>query len=171
MLPLGRPIDHYKLLPWLCYAIVRANPNSRAFCELEGARFKCISVAYGASLNGFIMGCQKVLFVDRAHLIGPYKGTLLAVIMLNAGDHLFDVAYVVVVTKDKEEWFWFLSVLAKCLGGLKPMIMSDHHDGLLYDVLRVFGAKNHCYCLRHLRENFVKWLESMGFKAMHQKSL
>jgi len=75
MLSLGKPVDHYKLLPWLCSAIFRANDNSREFCELEGVRFKCMYVAYGASLNGFIMGCRKVLFVDRAHLIGPYKGT------------------------------------------------------------------------------------------------
>ena len=36
----GRPEDHYKLLPWLCAAITRANPDSRAFVELDGCRFK-----------------------------------------------------------------------------------------------------------------------------------
>ena len=30
----GRLEDYYKLLPWMCTAIIRANPDSRAFCEL-----------------------------------------------------------------------------------------------------------------------------------------
>lgn len=56
-LQLGRPVDHYKLMSWLCSTIIRANPDSRAFCELEGVRSKCMFVACGVSLNGFIMGC------------------------------------------------------------------------------------------------------------------
>jgi len=84
----GRLEDHYKLLPWICVAIVRANPNSRAFCELQGSRFKCMFVVYSTSLNGFILGCRKILFVDRAHLSGPYEGTTLSAIALEADDHL-----------------------------------------------------------------------------------
>jgi len=60
-------------------------------------------VSFGASLNGFIMGCRKLLFVDGAHLSGQYKGTLLAAIVLDANDHLFDVACAVVRKEDKEE--------------------------------------------------------------------
>jgi len=67
----GRPEDHHKLLPWMCATIVRANPDSRAFCELEGSRFRRLFIAYDASLNGFILGCRKILFVDGTHLSGP----------------------------------------------------------------------------------------------------
>ena len=63
MLVMGKPVDHYKLLPWMWAAIVRANPDSRAFVELDGCRFKRMFVAFGASLNGFILGCRKMLFV------------------------------------------------------------------------------------------------------------
>ena len=31
---MGRPVDHYKLLPWMCAAIERGNLDSRAFVEL-----------------------------------------------------------------------------------------------------------------------------------------
>jgi len=48
----------------MCTAIERANPYSRAFLELDECRFKRMFVALGASLNDFIMGCRKVLFVD-----------------------------------------------------------------------------------------------------------
>jgi len=97
------------------------------------------------------MGCQKVLFVDGVHLSGPYKGMLLRAIMLDVNDHLFDVAYVVIAKEGKEEWFQFLSVLAECLLELKPVIMSDHHDGLLYAIPRVSGVESPSYHLTHFR--------------------
>lgn len=91
----------------MCAAIVRANPDSRAFCELQGSRFKRMFVAYGASLNGFILGCRKILFVNGAHLSETYEGTILSAVALDADDHLFDVAYPVVFAENIDEWFWF----------------------------------------------------------------
>ena len=91
MLQLGRSVDHYKLLSWLCSTIVWANPDLRVFCELKGVRLKRMFVAYGASLHGFIMRCQKFLFIDRAILSSLYTGTLLAAIARGIDDHLFDV--------------------------------------------------------------------------------
>jgi len=49
MMVLGRPDDHYKLLSWMCTAIVRANPRSVAVCELDGYRFSWLFVAYAAN--------------------------------------------------------------------------------------------------------------------------
>jgi len=76
MMVLGRPEDHYKILPWMCAAIVRANPESVAFCEVEDSRFQRMFVAYAANINGFKLGCCMMLFVDGCHLSGPYKGVL-----------------------------------------------------------------------------------------------
>ena len=58
-----------------------------------------------------------------------------------------------------------MNVLSKCSGRLKPMIISNWHDGLLYAVLRVFEVENHSYCLRHLRENFVKGATKHGVRS------
>lgn len=57
--------------------ILWEHPDSRAFCEVESVKFKRMLKAYGASLNGYIMGYRKVLFVCGAHLSGPHKETLL----------------------------------------------------------------------------------------------
>ena len=59
-----RQIHQCKVQSWSRAAIVSANPNSRAFREVEGSRFKRMFVAYGVSINGFILECQKILFVD-----------------------------------------------------------------------------------------------------------
>jgi len=144
----------------MCVAVERGNPDFRAFAEVEGSRFKRMSIAYSVCLNGFILGCQKMLFVDASHLNGPYKGTLLGAIALDADDHLFDVTSAIVSGENNENWYWFLSVLHENLGGMKPVIISDRHKSLLYAVPRVFGLENHCYCLVHLRENFVKFARS-----------
>jgi len=48
-------------------------------------------VAYGACLNGFILGSRKMVFVDRTHLSGSYKRTLLAAIALDADNHILNL--------------------------------------------------------------------------------
>jgi len=89
---MGRPVDQYKMLPWMCAAIVRGNVDSRAYVELDGCRFKRMLVAYGACLNGFILGSRKMVFVDGTHLSRPYEGTLLAAVALDADNHIFELA-------------------------------------------------------------------------------
>jgi len=56
MMVLGGPDDHYKLLPWMCVAIVRANPGSLVFFEVEGSRFIRMFVAYTTNVNRFKLG-------------------------------------------------------------------------------------------------------------------
>jgi len=51
---------------------------------------------------------------------------------------VFDVAYAVVGRETNEDWLWFLTTLHECLGGLKPVVMSDRNNGLLAGVSRVF---------------------------------
>jgi len=90
-------------------SVVRANADSRAFVELDVCRFKRMFVAFGACLNGFILGSRKMLFVDGIHLIGPYEGTLLVVVALDTYNHIFELAYAVVGGETNEDWLWFLA--------------------------------------------------------------
>ena len=150
--------------------IVRTNPDSRAFVELDGCQFKRMFVAFGASLNGFILGCRKISFVDVTHLSGPYKGTMLAAVALDADNHIFDAAYVVVGGEINDNWLWFLTMLHDCLGGLKPAIMSDRNKGLLAIVPLVFRKENHSYCMRHLMENLMGEASKLGIRVMHRRS-
>jgi len=168
---MGRPEDHYKLLLWLCVVITRANPDSRAFVELDGCRFKRMFVALGASLNGFILGCTNILFVDGAHLSGPYEGMLRGAVGLDADNYLFDVAYAIVSSENNEDWEWFLSNVEECLGGLQPVVMSDRNNALLYTVPKVFGIECYIYCVRHIRENFVTVAAKYGYRKEATKDL
>ena len=168
---MGSLVDHYKLLPWMCATIKRANPDSRAFVELEGYRFKRLFVTYRACLNGFILGCHKMLFVDGSHLSGPYEGTLLRAVALDVNNHLFDVTYAVIEGENNDDWLWFLTMLYEYLGGLKPMIMSYRHKSLVYGVLWVFDLQNHNYCTVHVRETFLDYAGKLGIRRNASKDL
>jgi len=37
-----------------------------------------------------------MLFVDSTHLSGPYKGTMIVAVALDADSHIFDVAYAII---------------------------------------------------------------------------
>jgi len=112
-----------------------------------------------------------MLFVDRTHLSGPYEGTMLAAVALDANNHVFDVVYAVVGGETNEDWLWFLTTLHECLGGLKPVVMSDRNNGLLVGTGRVFGAENHTYYVRHLMENLMSEVGRLGIRRNESKDL
>jgi len=130
-----------------------------------------MSVVYGASLNGFILGCRKILFIDGAHLSGPYKGPILSAVALDADDHLFGIAYAVVSAENVDEWFQFFTLLRECLGRMQPVIMSDRNQGLLSAVPRVFEIENQSNCLRHRQENFLTYGGKLGIRRQASKDL
>jgi len=57
--------------------------------ELDGCKSKHMFVALGASVNGLILGYRKMLFVDGTYLSGPYEGTMLAAVALDADNHIY----------------------------------------------------------------------------------
>lgn len=159
----GKPDDQYKLLPWMCEAICRANPGSTAICELDGYRFKRLFVAYGACVNGFKY-CRPLLFLGGTHLNGPCKGVLLGACGMDADNRLLSVAYAIVSSEKNEEWSWFLEKVRDCLGGLRPVIMSERHPEIIAGVEQVFGKENHAYCLRQITESFMKEAGKHGLR-------
>jgi len=70
-----------------------------------------------------------------------------------------------------EEWVWFLQTVMECLGGLKPVIMSDRNLALLAAVEQVCGKEYHSYCLRHLTENFLKKAAKYGIQKEATKQI
>lgn len=84
-----------------------------------------------------------------------------------------DAVYAVVCRENHEDWFWFwfLTVLHECLGGLKRVIMSNRHKLIEWAIPRVFGVENHCYCVIHVGENFVAYASKLGIRRNAPKDL
>lgn len=55
--------------------------------------------------------------------------------------------------------------------GLKPVIMSNRHKLIEWAIPRVFGVENHCYCVIHVRENFVAYASKLGIRRNASKDL
>ena len=115
--------------------------------EVDRCRFYRMFVAYAANVNGFKLGCRLVLFINGTHLSRPCQGTMFTAYVLDADNHLFNFAYAIICGEKIEEWVWFLEMVTQCLGGLKPIIMSDRHPTILPGVEQVCGKKYHSYCL------------------------
>ena len=62
-------------------------------------------------------------------------------------------------------------MVAQCLGGLKPVIMSDRHPTLVPVVAQVFEKEYHSYCLQHLTENFLKEAAKYGIRKEVTKQI
>jgi len=73
--------------------------------------------------------------------------------------------------KTNEDWLWFLAQLHECLGGMKPIVMSDRGNGLLARVPAVFGKENHAYCMRHVMENFLGQAAKLGIQRNASKNM
>ena len=126
LIVLRRPIEHYKLLLWMCVAIMRVSLGSVAFCEVEGSRFRRTFIAYTANVNGFKLRCRMILFVDGTHLSRPYGPWLLSMPWMQTTT--YSILRKGIVCGEKiEEWVWFLETIAECLRGLKPVIMSNRN--------------------------------------------
>ena len=149
----------------------RANPDSRAFVELDGCRLKRMCVALGASLNGFILGCRNMLFVDGSHLSGPYEGMLFGAIALDSDNYMFDVAYAIVSFENNGDWERFLTNLRECLSGLPPVVMFDRNKALLCAVPKVFCVDCYTYCVRNIWENFLTATTKYGYRKESRKDL
>ena len=87
---------------------------------------------------------------------------MLGAVTLDEDNHLFNVAYAIVLGEDNDDLLWFCTVFHEFLGGIKPIIMTDRYELILYVMPRVFGLENHCYYVIHVRENLVGYAAKLG---------
>ncbi|KAI0507343.1 hypothetical protein KFK09_013465 [Dendrobium nobile] len=130
-----------------------------------GSRFKAIFWAFSPSINGW-QHCRPVLSLDGTFLLGKYCGTLLAAVGIDVNGGLFPLAFAIVESESNDSWVWFLRNLHNLVEVVKERqnlcIISDKHAGLVRGCHEIFPQAVHRHCLRHLRENFKKFLRRQG---------
>ena len=55
--------------------------------------------------------------------------------------------------------------LKKFIREKEVVIISDRHPSLLHSVPEIFGAENHAYCYRRLKENFSSYFNKHNTKG------
>ncbi|KAI0519272.1 hypothetical protein KFK09_006714 [Dendrobium nobile] len=154
--------ESYRSILRFMEAIRLTQPGTVYNIEMVGgSRFKALFWAFGPSISGW-QYCRPVLSLDGTFLLGKYRGTLLVAVGIDGNGGLFPLAFAVVESESNESWVWFLKNLHDLVDVVKLRqnlcIISDKHPGLVRGCREIFPNAVHRHCLRHLRENYKKFL-------------
>ncbi|KAL0400135.1 UNVERIFIED_CONTAM: hypothetical protein Sradi_2356800 [Sesamum radiatum] len=118
--------------------------------------------------KGFLSGCRPFIGVDGCHLKGPYGGVLLTTVGVDPNNNQFPLAYAVVMSENKDNWEWFLTLLKEDLNIVRDdayTFISDKQKGLLPAFEKVLPGVENRFCVRHLHGN----MKTAGFKGLGYK--
>ncbi|KAK8612019.1 hypothetical protein V6N13_132052 [Hibiscus sabdariffa] len=161
----GKDEDQYSKLPKYCGELRKRNPGSSTILHLDKSLFQSVYICINALKNGFLAGCRPIISVDGCWLKGKYGGHLLTAVGIDANDCIYPIAYAVVDRENRNNWGWFLNLLANDLNIENSHVwtfMSDRQKGLISIVQSLFPDSEHRFCVRHMYQNFVKISEHRG---------
>ncbi|KAL2251285.1 UNVERIFIED_CONTAM: hypothetical protein Sindi_2250800 [Sesamum indicum] len=170
----GDGAEQYARLWDYAGALRNKNPGSTIIMNLEDAdatgkkKFKRFYVCFAAVKNGFLSGCRPFIGVDGCHLKGPHGGVLLTAVGVDPNNNQFPLAYAVVLSENKENWEWFLTLLKEDLNIIRDdayTFISDKQKGLLPAFEKVLPGVENRFCVRHLHGN----MKTAGFKGLGYK--
>ena len=133
--------DHYSLLRAYAKAIYESNPGSTVKVGVnvnpdEKAYFDRFYVCFQGLKEGWIKGCRNIIALDGCFLKKPNCGEILTAVGRDGNNHIFPVAWAVVTVENKNNWSWFLTLLAEDLmleNGHDVTLMSDQHKVYLFN--------------------------------------
>nr|GEX42893.1 pentatricopeptide repeat-containing protein [Tanacetum cinerariifolium] len=103
---------------------VTVNPDAKTY-------FDRFYVCFQRLKEGWKLGCRKIIALDGCFLKKPNFRELLTVVGRDGNNHIFLVAWAVVTIENKDNWSWFLELLADDLeisNGFGLTLMSDQHN-------------------------------------------
>ncbi|XP_026384300.1 uncharacterized protein LOC113279863 [Papaver somniferum] len=80
-------------------------------------------------------------------------GTLMAATCVNGNDGFYPYAFAIVLSENKDNWFWFLDNLQQVVDDRPIVFLSDRHEELLQGIPRAFPGSYHSYCFYHIKCN------------------
>ncbi|XP_050237850.1 uncharacterized protein LOC126687349 [Mercurialis annua] len=95
--------------------LMRTHPGSSIMFKQELGVFKGMYVCLAPLREGFRAGCRSIISIDGCWLKGIHGGQLLAAVGIDANDCIYPVAWAIVDNENKENWLWFLRLLAEDL--------------------------------------------------------
>ncbi|KAF8395044.1 hypothetical protein HHK36_018983 [Tetracentron sinense] len=103
----------------------------------------------------FLAGCRPFIGMDGYFLKGPFGGMLLTALALDGDLGIYPIAFVVVESKTKESWKFFICHLHSVLGDVRDLtLMTDRQKGVLPAIEEIMPEANNKYCARHIYSNF-----------------
>ncbi|XP_057997801.1 uncharacterized protein LOC131176783 [Hevea brasiliensis] len=84
--------------------LLRTNLGRIATFKEEKGKFEGIYICLTALKEAFKDGCRPLICVDGCWLKGNYSGQLLTAVGIDPNDCIFPIAFVVVLTENKDNW-------------------------------------------------------------------
>ncbi|XP_026428338.1 uncharacterized protein LOC113324233 [Papaver somniferum] len=102
----------YSDLNWYVKAIEQTHPDSFVKLEVdeETGRFKRVFICFGACKHSYWYP-GPMIYLDATFLTGRFRGTLMAATCVNGNDGFYPYAFAIVLSENKDNWFWFLDNL------------------------------------------------------------
>ncbi|XP_071738606.1 uncharacterized protein [Rutidosis leptorrhynchoides] len=166
--------EHYGLLRSYGDELLSSNPGSTVKLGVttnpdDKVYFDRFYVCLHGLKEGWKNGCKRIIALDGCFLKKPNQGELLTAIGRDGNNHIFPVAWAVVSVENKDNWTWFVELIAYDLevqGGVGLTLMSDQHKGLIEAVKDVMPFAEHRQCARHIYENFRKQYSGVEFRNL-----
>ncbi|XP_049345014.1 uncharacterized protein LOC125809410 [Solanum verrucosum] len=144
----------YAMLNVYCYMLEVANPGSKTALSLdENGRFKYFFVSYAAWITGF-QEMRKVIAVDGTFSRSKYEGVLLLAVAQGAENHIFPVAFCVVVKECDASYEYFFQNMRSFVDDTDELcIIFDRHPSIRKMLSTIDPASHYGCCMRHLGRN------------------
>ncbi|XP_060972355.1 uncharacterized protein LOC115699820 [Cannabis sativa] len=126
----GTPEDSYSKLPSYLDMIQLKNPSTITDFVVEDGRFKYCFFSLGPCIRGFRF-CRPVVCVNGSFLKTRYGGQMLCAVALDAGSHIFSIAFAIVDSENHNSWTYFIRKLKETIGDVGNLaFVSDRHQSI-----------------------------------------
>ncbi|GJY00102.1 transposase, MuDR, MULE transposase domain protein, partial [Tanacetum coccineum] len=105
-------------------------------------------------IRTFVDQLRPLLMIDKAHLKGQYKGTILLVVGMDGNNQIVPISYGICIGETGKCWSWWLSIFKECIDdNMKLVIISDRHPTIALAVHNQYLLAFHGIRCRHLMMN------------------
>ena len=153
----------YSMLP--SYVEILISKGNLACVDEEEGTFKRFMVVYWEGAQCYrqfkIMGLQ----LDGTHIKSSIGGVLLVACLRDSNCQITIVSIAVVSVENEDNWSWFIEKLAQALSQ-PAFVISDRDKGLIKAMQIKWPGVPHCFCFRHLMENFNSKFKVKNFAIL-----
>ncbi|XP_072088187.1 uncharacterized protein [Arachis hypogaea] len=170
--------------------LLKSNPDSTVTVDVipqpnpdDDPIFEKMYVCLEGCKKGFLAGCRPLIGLDGAFQKTRHGGQIPSAIGQDANNHIYVIAYAIVLVENIENWRWFLELLHQDLGDYKKNKLCFILDmqklrGLLWDCARCTSQDGFLEIIKKIErvnkeacEHLNKWPRDSWSRAFFSNAL